>query len=75
MIRMDGKAAIAILINKVILEYIPEYGLELADEVYQRAYEVILRLGEQPRPVGSRKLTGREGLAHQGGELQSDLRD
>lgn len=33
---------------------------ELPDEMYQRAKEGILRLGEHPRPVGSQKLTGRE---------------
>ena len=34
---------------------------ELPSEVYQQAKEVIWSLGEEPRPPGCRKLTGREG--------------
>lgn len=34
---------------------------ELPAEAYERAKETIWNLGEEPRPTGSRKLTGREG--------------
>ncbi|MDO8749799.1 MAG: type II toxin-antitoxin system RelE/ParE family toxin [Dehalococcoidia bacterium] len=34
---------------------------ELPSEAYQRVKEAILNLANQPRPRGSRKLSGREG--------------
>lgn len=44
-----------------ILRHAQKELAELPSEVYQQAKEAIWSLGEEPRPPGCRKLTGREG--------------
>jgi mRNA interferase RelE/StbE len=43
---------------------------ELPPDVYERAKEAIKNLGEEPRPHGCKKLTGREGWRIRVGEYR-----
>ncbi len=43
---------------------------QLSDEVYERARDAILRLGQDPRPRNARKLAGRTGWRYRVGNYR-----